>query len=88
MEKHSEAKIESNCPEGGTLAKILAHWQATLKIQIKEKKYKINNCQISFLYDLKLASRLSLCTCSKKSDGKGSPPPNGTCLLYGQKLGN
>ena len=37
MEKHTEAKIESNCPEGGTLAKILAHWQVTLKIQIKEK---------------------------------------------------
>lgn len=67
MEKHTEAKIESNCPEGGTLAKILAHWQVTLKIQIKEKKYKINNCQISFLYDVKLAARLSLCTCSKRT---------------------
>lgn len=57
--KHTEAKLESNCPEGGTRAKILAPWQATFKIQIKEKNYKINNCQISFLHDLKLAARLS-----------------------------
>lgn len=75
MEKHTEAKIESNCPEVGTLAKILTHWQVTLKIQIKEKKYKINNCQISFLYDVKLAARLSLCTCSEDSQVLVGPLP-------------
>lgn len=55
---HTEAEIESDCPKGETQAKILAHWQATLKVQIKEENCKINNCQISLLYDLKLAARL------------------------------
>lgn len=60
IEKHShtEAEIESICPEGETEAAILAHWQTSLQIQIEEKNYKINNCQHSFLYDLKLAARL------------------------------
>lgn len=69
--KHTEAKIESDCPKGETQAKILARWQATLKIQIKEENYKINNCQISFLYDLKLAARLSSLNMCELTDVRG-----------------
>jgi hypothetical protein len=39
-------------------AEILGHWQAVFRIQIREQNYPINNCQICFLYDLKLAARL------------------------------
>lgn len=63
--RHTEAEIESSCPEGETQATtVLAHWQATLNIQIEGESYKINNCQIPFLCDLKLAARrfsLNMC---------------------------
>ena len=54
----TEAEIGSVCLQGETKVAILAYWQASLQIQIEEKNYEINNCQHSFLYDLKLAASL------------------------------
>lgn len=45
-------------PGGRDPAAVWPHWQLTLQIQIKEKNYKISNCQTPFLYDLELAARL------------------------------
>lgn len=56
-DRHTEAKISPDCPEGETQAEILGHWQAAFEIQIKEQNYQIHACQTYFLYDLKLITR-------------------------------
>lgn len=56
-DRQTEVEISSDCPEEETQAEIWGRWQAALKIQTKEQNYQINNCQIYFLYDLKLIAR-------------------------------
>lgn len=56
--RHTEAKVSSKCLEGeAQVEERLGSLASCFQIQIKEQNYQINNCQIYYLYDLKLIAR-------------------------------
>lgn len=56
--RHTEAKKDFlKLPGGRGAGRNLGSLASCFQIQIKEQNYQINNCQIYFLYDLKLIAR-------------------------------